>query len=310
MMAPLGYLLIFGLTFLIVGVCAVVAWLLLDRKPAEEEDSPHILREDALSAIGLLASVLERVQLGDRLKKLIQEANLSWSAGRVILLMLTTFALTFAVLLRWSFVPWWAALAVALGAGSAPLLRIHHKRGQRLAAVEAQLPEALDFISRALVAGHSLPMSLELLADEIGQPLATELRKTVDEYNLGLTMERALVNLSERLPSVDIQFFASAIVTQSRTGGNLHDLRENLAETIRERATLKGQVKALTANGRMTSLVLSALPFLLAGVMLLVNAELFMVLVRHPTGKTLLFLAASAPVVAFFVIRPISDIRI
>ncbi|MBI1352807.1 MAG: pilus assembly protein TadB [Acidobacteria bacterium] len=310
-MAPLGYLLIFGLTFLVVGAAVVLAWLFLDRRPGDEsEPSPHILQADALSAIGLLALVLERVKLGERLKKMIQEANLGWSAGRVILLTLTTFALTFAVLLRTSFVPWWAALIVAAGAGSAPIVRIRQKRAQRLAAVEAQLPEALDFISRALVAGHSLPMSLELLADEIGQPMASELRKTVDEYNLGLSMEQALMNLSERVPSVDIQFFASAIVTQSRTGGNLHDLLENLAETIRERATLKGQVQALTANGRMTAIVLSALPFVLAGAMMMVNPDFFMVLVRNPTGKTLLFLAFIAQVAAFFVIRKIADIRI
>lgn len=305
-----GYAIIFGLTFLFVGVCVVVVWLFLDRSPRSDSSGPHILRADTVSAIGLLSDLLERLHLTDRLKKLIREADLAWSAGRVVLLMLTTFALTLAVLLRWEFVPWWGAIGVAIGAGSLPLMRVRQKRAQRLAAVETQLPEALDFISRALVAGHSLPMSLELLADEIGAPLATELRKTVDEYNLGLSMEQSLENLADRVPSVDIRFFASAIGTQSRTGGSLHDLLENLAETIRDRGTLKGQVRAMTANGRMTAMILSALPFVIAGVMMLVNAEFFMILVRHPTGKTLLFLALCSQVAAFFVIRKIVEIRI
>ncbi len=309
-MTAAGYGLVFGLAFLFVGVCVVGAWTLLDRGTRSAADGPHILKTDALSAIGLLAALLERMHLTDRLKKLLREADVGWSAGRLVLLMLTTFALAFAVLLRLDFVPWWATVPVAMGAGSAPLLRVRQKRAQRLASVESQLPEALDFVSRALIAGHSLPMSLELLADEIGQPLAGELRKTVDEYNLGLSMERALENLSDRVPSVDIRFFTSAIGTHSRTGGNLHDLLENLAETIRQRGTLKGQVKAMTANGRMTAMILSALPFVIAGVMLLTNAEFFMVLVRHPVGKTLLFLGLCSQVLAFFVIRKIVDIRV
>lgn len=305
-----GYALIFGLAFAFVAVCVVIAWLALDRTPRPKESAPHILQADAVSAIGALAALLEKVRLTDHLRRLIREADLDWSAGRVVLLMLTTFTVVLALLLRWDFVPWWGAIGVALAAGSAPLLRVRQIRTKRLERVENQLPEALDFISRALVAGHSLPMSLELLADEIGQPLAGELRKTVDEYNLGLSMERSLENLSDRVPSVDIRFFTSAIGTQSRTGGNLHDLLENLAETIRQRGTLKGQIRAMTANGRMTALILAALPFVIGGVMMLVNADLFMVLVNHPTGKTLLFLGLCSQVAAFFVIRKIVDIKV
>ncbi len=309
-MTPAGYVLIFGLAFAFVAVCVVVAWLFLERAPRPKESAPHILQADAVSAIGALAALLESVRLTDHLRRLIREADLDWSAGRVVLLMLTTFTVVLALLLRWDFVPWWGAIGVALAAGSAPLLRVRQIRAKRLEKVEDQLPEALDFISRALIAGHSLPMSLELLADEIGPPLATELRKAVDEYNLGSSMEQALENFSDRVPSVDIRFFTSAIGTQSRTGGNLHDVLENLAETIRQRGTLKGQIRAMTANGRMTALILAALPFVIGGVMMMVNADLFMVLVNHPTGKTLLFLGLCSQVAAFFVIRKIVDIRV
>lgn len=177
-------------------------------------------------------------------------------------------------------------------------------------AVEAQLPEALDFVSRALVAGHSLPMSLELLAEEIGPPLATELRKTVDEYNVGASMDEALENLALRTPSVDIQFFTSAIMTQSRTGGSLHELLDTLSETIRERGTLRGQVRALTANGRMTALILSLLPVFIGTMMFLISPSYVNLLLGHPVGKTLVFIAACSQVAAFFVIRKIVDIQV
>jgi tight adherence protein B len=258
----------------------------------------------------LLSQTLARGRLGDRLNRLAAEADVDWSAGRVTLASGIAFVLCWAILSRFDFVPGWGAFGVACVAAYAPILYIQRLREKRLKLVEDQLPEALEFVSRALVAGHSLPMSLELLADEIGPPLSQELRKTVDEYNLGTSMEQALENLADRVPSVDIRFFASAIMTQSRTGGNLHDLLESLSETIRERATLKGQVQAMTANGRMTAVILSLLPFIIGGIMMTVNADYFAILVEHPVGKTLLFLALCGQALAFAVIRKIVDIRI
>jgi tight adherence protein B len=168
----------------------------------------------------------------------------------------------------------------------------------------------LDYLSRALVAGHSLPMSLELMADEVKPPLSTELRKTVDEYNLGMSMNDALANLTHRVPSVDMQFFVSAILTQSRTGGTLHEVLEGLAETIRERGTLKGQVRAMTANGRMTAIVLSLMPAFVALVMLYINPHYLGLLVQHPLGKTLITCAIAGQLLAYFVIRKIVDIKV
>jgi tight adherence protein B len=189
-------------------------------------------------------------------------------------------------------------------------LYIRRRRAKRLLAVEEQLPEALDYLSRALVAGHSLPMSLELMADEVKPPLSTELRKTVDEYNLGMAMNDALASLTRRVPSVDMQFFVSAIMTQSRTGGTLHEVLEGLAETIRERSTLKGQVRAMTANGRMTAIVLSLMPIFIALVMLYINPHYLGLLVQHPLGKTLITCAVAGQLLAYFVIRKIVDIKV
>jgi len=312
MISSAGFALIFGLTFLAVGSAVFFAWSFLDRDSGEDalEDSPDILKKERLSALSTLAAILSRAAFAQPLKTLLNEAAVQWTVGRTLLTMLLAGGASFVVLSRSGFVPVWGAAVVSIAAGFLPILWVRSRRAKRLRSVEGQLPEALDFISRALVAGHSLPMSLELLAEEIGPPLAGELRKTVDEYNVGASMEQSLENLSERVPSVDIRFFASAIMTQSRTGGSLHELLDGLADTIRERGTLRGQVRALTANGRMTAIVLSALPAFLAAIMYFVNTEYFMLLVGHPVGKTLLFVAVCSQFAAYFVIQKIVDIKV
>ena len=308
MTAAVGYATIFFVTFGVVAIAVALGWMFVDRKPDDAE--PDILRQRRLSTLQLLSQTLEKGRLGDRLNALISEADVEWTPGRVALSSATGFVLSMAILSRLDFVPLLATLAISVFVAAAPVLYLQGIRRKRLRAVEEQLPEALEFIARALVAGHTLPMALELLAEEIGSPLSMELRKTVDEYNLGLSMEQSLDNLAERVPSVDIRFFASAVMTQSRTGGNLHDLLDSLSDTIRERATLKGHVRAMTANGRMTAMILSALPFLIAGVMFMVNAEYFMILVDHPLGKTLLFLGLCGQILAFLAIRKIVDIKV
>ncbi len=305
-----AYSMIFGLTFVAVGGAALLVWTFLDRDDPVTPGDAGILEHQRLSALSLLADLLDKLRFIAPLKTLLAEANVAWTVGRTLLTMLVAATVTLAILVRLDFVPTWAALLLAACAGFTPIFWLRRARTKFLRNIEEQLPEALDFISRALVAGHSLPMALELLADEIGAPLATELHKTVDEYNVGASMEQALENFAERVPSVDIQFFASAIMTQSRTGGSLHELLDNLADTIRERGVLKGQVRALTANGRMTAIVLSSLPVFIAGMMMLINPAYFNLLLDHPVGKPLVFIAVCSQVAAFFVINKIVDVKV
>jgi tight adherence protein B len=307
---------VFALTFALTALAAAAAWALTGRgstrkrPPAAQQESPGILRSEVLSTITLLAPVLEKIRLVGHLRQLLAEADVTWSVGRTVLLSLTLGMAGFYALLLTGALPLALSLAGALALASVPTLVIRSRRAQRFRAVEQQLPEALDYLSRALLAGHSLPMSLELLAEECDPPLSAELRKTIDEYNLGASLEGALRNLTVRLPSVDILFFVTAIQTQSRTGGSLNDLLENLAETIRERITLKQQVRALTANGRMTAVVLSVLPFAVAGTMMYINPDYFDLLLSHPFGPAALIVAVCAQIAAYLVIRRIVDIRV
>lgn len=312
----IGYATIFVLTFLITGGTAALAWALLDQsRPARRRgrrapEKPSILREEVLSTLSGFATVLQHFPFAGRLKKELAEAEVNWSVGRTVLMTLMAGGATLKLALTFDFVPAYAAWPLAILAASGPLLHIRRRRAKRLQTVEEQLPEALEYLSRSLVAGHSLPMSLELMADEVKAPLSAELRKTVDEYNLGMPMPDALGSLVRRLPSVDVQFFVSAVLTQARTGGTLHEVLEGLAETIRERATLNGQVRALTANGRITALVLSMMPVFVAAVMLYINPNYLGLLFQHPLGKTLVTMAVGGQLLAYFVIRKIVDIKV
>ncbi len=306
-----GYAVIWLVTFGVVGAAAAVAWVAVDpeERPRGDTAGSELLRTERLSTVSLLQLALGRVRYAEKAARLLKEAELEWSVGRLVMLSLLGGSAVFLLLARLDWVPVWIALPIGLVAAWAPIAYVRMRRDQRLTKAEEQLPEALEFVSRALVAGHSLPMALELLGEETEPPLSGEVRKAVDEYNLGLSMERALENLSERLPTVDIQFFTSAIATQARTGGNLHELLENLAETIRERETLRGRVRAMTANGRITAVVLSSMPFFIAGVMYFVNEDYLGILLNHPFGKMLVLLALCAQALAFFVIRKLVDIK-
>ena len=314
------YALTFLVTFLAGAGLAAAAWVFLFREPREEDatstlsglqaEAAQILRSDRLSTLSAYHVLLSRLRLTQFLKRLLAQASSDWSVGRTSALMLLGGVVTLNLLLQLGALPVWACFLASAAGACVPIAYLRKQRAARFREIEEQLPEALDYLSRATVAGHSLSMSMEMVADEVGAPLSTELRKTVDEYNLGSSMQDALKGLAIRLPMVDVQFFVSAVLTQSKTGGNLHDLLDNLSETIRERSSLKGKVRALTANGRLTAVVLTLLPVLVAGVMWMVNSEYFGVLLYHPLGKTLMFAAVCAQVAAYLVISKIVDIKV
>jgi len=306
----------FLFTFLITTLSAAIAWTFVERQASAESEARSglarysLLRSEALSTLSTYNLILSRVRFVPKLKELLEQANVEWSVGRVSLMMLLAGVVVLNVAMRSDLLPLVGSFLLAGIAAASPILYLRKLRATRHRAVEEQLPEALDYLSRAIIAGNSLPMSMELMADEVGPPLSTEVRKIVDEYNLGSPMDEALRGFAERLPLVDVRFFVSAVLTQSRTGGNLHELLDTLSETIRERAALKGQVRALTANGRLTALILTALPVFVAGMMWFVNPAYFMVLADHPLGKTLIFAAICAQVAAYFVINKIVDIKV
>ena len=166
----------------------------------------------------------------------------------------------------WLFLPIakWAVLVIALVAGCGPWLYVVRKRKARLHKFEELFPETLEFVSRSMRAGHAFSVAIEMAYREFSEPLSGELRRAFEEQNLGQPLEIVLRKLSQRVPSMDVQFFVSAVLLQKRTGGNLAELLDKLANLIRERFKLRARIRAVSAQGIMSGRILSAIP---AGVM-------------------------------------------
>ena len=203
-----------------------------------------------------------------------------------------------------------SALAGALLLGMLPYLYVIRERSKRLAAFEEQFPEALEFLARAMRAGHAFSIALEMLSEESPQPLGAEFRKVYNEHNLGLPIETALSNLTDRVPLLDAKFFVSAVLLQRETGGNLAEILTKLAFVIRERFKLKGQVKAASAHGRITGSILTLMPIALMFGLTIVAPTYLKGMADDPDGKIVIACAVGMMVIGHFVIRKIVKIKV
>jgi tight adherence protein B len=191
-----------------------------------------------------------------------------------------------------------------------PFLFLRIKRTRRLRAFEEAFPEALDLVARALKAGHAFATGLKMVADEMAEPVGPEFRKTFDEQNFGLPMKDALASLTVRVPILDVRFFATAVLIQRETGGNLSEILENLAHVVRERFKILRQVRVYTAHGRLTGYVLLALPAFLAVALMFINPEHMQLLFREPIGHKMLGAAAIMQTVGYFWIKHVVKIEV
>ncbi len=191
-----------------------------------------------------------------------------------------------------------------------PLAWVCYKRRKRMKQFTKQLPEALDLTARALRAGHSLGAGFQLVAAEIPEPLGLEFERVYEEQNLGIALEEALGNLCDRVPSLDLRFFATAVILQRTTGGDLAEILEKISHLIRERFKIFGQIQALTGEGRLSGTVLLAMPPVLMIVMMFMNYEYVMMLFTHELGKKMLAVAGGMQLVGAFVIKKIVNIKV
>ena len=195
-------------------------------------------------------------------------------------------------------------------ASSSPSSCSGYKRAKRLRTFEEQFPEGLDLISRALKAGHAFATGLKMVADEMPEPVGPEFRKTFDEQNFGLPMKDALDNLTFRMPLLDVRFFATAVLIQRETGGNLSEILENLAHVVRERFKILRQVRVYTAHGRFTGYVLLALPAVLCIALSFINPDHMNVLFHEPMGRMLLTGALVMQTIGFLWIKQVIKIEV
>jgi tight adherence protein B len=191
-----------------------------------------------------------------------------------------------------------------------PYMNLLKKRRKRLDLLESQLPEALDFLARSMRAGHALTASLSMAGDELPDPISREFRTLAHEQNLGSPMDTALENLCTRVPLLDLRFFSSALLLQRQTGGNLSDILRQLSNLIRERFRLKGQVKALSAHGRLTSMILTGLPIVTVIALTFVAPEYLKGMADDPDGKMLIIAAIVMMFMGTLIIQKIIKIQV
>jgi len=277
-----------------------------EREPGEDL---ALLRDEMLSKIPALDNLLRRSARISSLQTLLEQADLKSRAGNVLLLCLVSGAGVGLLFLLFSGFPQFAWLGVLMGM-ILPYSYASYKRTKRFQKFEELFPEAIDTLARAVRAGHAFTTALELIANEIAEPVASEFRKLFEEQKFGLPVRDALVNLTQRVPLVDVKFFVTAVMLQRETGGNLAEILDNLSYVIRERFKIMRQVRVLTAQGRMTMLLLMGLPPVIIVSMQLMNPTFIRPLFDDPIGHVLLVVGITLQTVGYFVIRRIIQIQV
>jgi tight adherence protein B len=271
---------------------------------------PALIEREDLITGKMVARLLLRLRLNERLKALVEQAGLKWNVARTIHATLALFLAGFAGV--WYIEPSFRAVAPVAGLilGVLPLTYLLRKRKGRLHKFEEQFPEALEFVSRAMRAGHAFSVSLEMIHSEFQEPVAGEFKRTFDEQNLGMPLDVALAKMGERIPLLDVQFFISAVTLQKRTGGNLAEVLDKLASLIRERFKLRGRIKAISAHGKMTGGALTTIPIAVGIMMCVVNPGYAQFFAQDDTGREMLGAAIALQLIGYGVIRKIVTIEI
>ncbi len=268
-----------------------------------------LLRNEMLSRIPALDTLLRRSDRISELQTMLEQANLELRAGTILMLCVASSfvlgALTFIAAGSWQFL-WVGALLGAV----IPYSYASYRRSKRFQKFEEIFPEAIDTLARSVRAGHAFTTALEMIASETSEPVATEFRKLFEEQKFGMPVRDALVNLTERVPLVDVKFFVTAVMLQRETGGNLAEILDNLSYVIRERFKIMRQVNVFTAQGRLTMILLMGLPPVIVLTMLAMNRSFITPLFTDPIGHILIVVGVSLQTIGYFVIRKIIRIQV
>jgi tight adherence protein B len=277
--------------------------------PVDETPAKMLVKVQNVGPMPAIDRILAGTTKGSALGRWIDQSGLKLSLSGVVLIgsgLAVLLALVASMIARSKYaLPFGAALGFAL-----PFVFLSFKRTRRLRAFEEQFPEGLDLISRALKAGHAFATGLKMVADEMPEPVGPEFRKTFDEQNFGLPLKDALDNLTMRVPSLDVRFFATAVLIQRETGGNLAEILENLAHVVRERFKILRQVRVYTAHGRFTGYVLLALPAVLCVALSFINPDHMNLLFRERMGQMMLGGALTMQTIGYLWIKQVIKIEV
>jgi tight adherence protein B len=268
-----------------------------------------LAREELMSEIPSLNRLLVQARSALRLKRVLDQADLQITVTRLVMFSMMAGILgALAVSMLTASIP---LIAVAGLAGAAvPFIHVFWTRKKRFDKFLEHLPDALELISRALSAGHAFPEALHMVSTEMPEPIATEFRKTYEEQNLGLSLKLALENLTQRIPLLDLRLCVTAILIQRETGGNLAEILEKVAYTIRERFRILGDLKTLTTSSRLSAWLLCGLPIFVAFAVTIMNPEYMSILWKDPRGHNLIFAAITMQIIGMLIVRKILKIKI
>ena len=249
-----------------------------------------ILKSRRFGRHDLVDRLLQRFRFAHRLDRLLVQSGIAWSVERFLLCSVATMLAATYLVMQWP-MPLPVRLAIVLLCVHVPLLLVRRARLRRLVRIEEQLPDAADFIARALRAGHSFSNVLQIVGNELPEPLSGEFRIAREEINYGVPLGEALHNMAARIPLTDLRYLVIAILIQRETGGNLAEILSNIGHIIRGRLRLAAQVRVLSAEGRMSAWILGLLPFAVGGMLVLVNPTYVKVLWTDPLGVNMLWTA-------------------
>jgi len=297
------------LTFLVVVIVFLGIWIFASAEGTQEQvrkrmSAVHkaekrgeagvglkLVRDEMMSSVPWMHQLMMKFSWATKLQDYLTQSGLSVKPAKLVLMSgivgLSAYLISSYFLLRFYF-----ALPIAVLVAMIPLAYVAFMRSRRLHKFEEYFPEALDLLGRAVRAGHAFTTGLEMISKESPEPLAGEFRTTFEEQNFGLPLRDALLNLTERVPIVDVRFFVTALLIQKETGGNLAEILDGLARVIRDRFRIYREVRVRTAQGRLTAGILIALPIMMMLILSIVNPRYIGVLFTDPLGPVLLATAA------------------
>jgi tight adherence protein B len=297
------------LTFLVVVVLFLGIWIFAGSEGSQEQirkrmSAVHkaekrgeagiglkLVRDEMMSSVPWMHQLMMKWSWSTRLQDYLTQSGLAVKPAKLVL-MSAVLGLSAYLISGYFLSHFYFALPIAVVVAVIPLGYVAFMRSRRLHKFEELFPEALDLLGRAVRAGHAFTTGLEMIAKESPEPLAGEFRTTFEEQNFGLPLRDALLNLTERVPIVDVRFFVTALLIQKETGGNLAEILDSLARVIRDRFRIYREVRVRTAQGRLTAGILIALPIMMMMILSVLNPHYIGVLFTDPLGPIVLATAA------------------
>jgi tight adherence protein B len=268
-----------------------------------------IRKRTAEITAGSLDSWVSKLSVVPKFQRALDQANVDWSASKTLMNLFAASILVAAAMVVLHFSPL-VGVAAGVGVFAMPILFFLHKRKKRMRRLVEQLPDCFELMSQALRAGHSLASGIQLVSEQMPDPIGTECARVFHEQNLGIKIEDALMGMADRCGQLDVRFFVTAVLIQRQTGGDLAEVLDKMGAVVRDRIQLMGTVQALTAEGRLSGWVLLALPVAVFFIILYINPPYASQLLYDPQGRLMLFGAIGMQLMGMAMIKKIVNIKV